>query len=116
MSKKKVLRFRKKYEESILSRKKRTTIRLRTRLKVGDDVVIRAGKEDIADAVITSVKTTKIKDLTDEHAIKDGFNSREELINELESIYGKLQEDTEVKILEFDLTCKRPRKEGKKGS
>ncbi|HIE23347.1 MAG TPA: ASCH domain-containing protein [Candidatus Korarchaeota archaeon] len=110
MSKKKVLHFKKKYEESILSRKKRTTIRLRTRLKAGDDVVIRAGGEDIADARITSVKTTKIKDLTDEHAIQDGFDSKEELINELESIYGKLNEDTEVKILEFDLMRKRHRR------
>ncbi len=111
MSRKKVLHFKKKYEESILSRKKKTTIRLRTRLKVGDDVVIRAGGEDIANAKITSVRITKIKDLTDEHAIRDGFNSKEELLNELESIYGKLNEDTEVKILEFDLT---KRKSGKK--
>ncbi|RLG48598.1 MAG: hypothetical protein DRN90_00405 [Thermoproteota archaeon] len=111
MSKKKVLHFREKYEDMILSRKKRTTIRLRTNLKVGDDVVIRAGKKDIADAKITSVRTTKIKDLTDEHAIKDGFYSKEELINELESIYGKLDEDTEVKILEFNLLRVRLRKE-----
>jgi len=111
MSKRKVLHFRKKYEDAILSRKKRTTIRLRTTLRVGDDVVIRAGKEDIADAKITSIRTTRIRDLTDEHALKDGFHSKEELINELESIYGKLDEDTEVKILEFNLVRKISRKE-----
>ena len=111
MSKRKVLRFKKKYEKSILSRKKKTTIRLRTELKVGDDVINRAGREDIADARITSVRTAKIKDLTDEHAMQDGFGSREELINELESIYGKIDEDTEIKILEFRLTRKRSKKE-----
>ncbi len=110
MSKKKVLHFRKKYEDSILSRRKRTTIRLRTGLKEGDNVVIRTGNKDIADAKITSVVTTKIKDLTEEHAIKDGFSSRQELIKELESIYGKLDEDIEVKILEFSLIRMRSKK------
>ncbi len=97
------LKFRKKYREAIISERKVTTIRLNTKLKPGDVVDVIVGEERIGKATVEDVSESSIGDLTDEHAKRDGFSSRDELIKELFSIYGKLKSDTKVKIIKFKL-------------
>ncbi len=97
------LKFRKKYKDAIVSERKVTTIRLNTKLKPGDVVDVIVGDERIGKATVEDVSESSIGDLTDEHARRDGFSSRDELIKELFSIYGKLNLDTKVKIIKFKL-------------
>ncbi len=100
------LKFRKKYKEAIISERKTTTIRLETKLKPGDVVDLIVGEENLGKAEVKDVKEATIEGLTDEHAKRDGFSSKEELLRELYSIYGKLKSDTKVKIIEFNLIRK----------
>ncbi len=97
----KVLKFRKKYREKIISGEKMTTIRLETRLKPGDTVLVKAGNETIGTAKIIGVTDRKLKDLTEEDAGLDGFRSLKELKAELKDIYGPLDEETTLKLVRF---------------
>ena len=73
-------------------------------MRVGEVVDVVAGRTHIGSAVITSVEVKKVSQLTDEDARLDGFGSREELLSELRSIYGRAVTDsTEVKVIRFRL-------------
>ncbi len=104
----KKLKFKGKYKESILSGKKRTTIRRETKLKPGDRVVIESGEEAIGEALIKEVLSIKVEELTDEHAREDGFSNLGELLGELRSIYGNqvLKRGTRLKLIRFDMESK----------
>lgn len=97
----KVLKFRKKYKDKIISGKKTTTIRLETKLKPGDTVFVKAGNETIGTAKIIGVTDRKLKDLTEEDAGLDGFRNLRELRAELKDIYGPLNEETTLKLVRF---------------
>ncbi len=100
--KRKKLIFKKDYGRDLLERKKQTTIRLYSPLKKGDEVEIIAGSVRLGTAKIVDVEVKKLKELTDEDARADGFESREKLIRELRKIYGrKISESSEVKIIRF---------------
>lgn len=89
------------YAEKILEGAKTTTIRLgRVRTRY-DEIIIHSGGRPIAKAVITSVRYKRVRDLTDEDARKDGFGSREELIEALRKAYGDVGPDSMVTIIEF---------------
>ncbi len=101
---KKKLIFKQMYGPDILEGKKTSTIRLYSPVKKGDVVEIRAGKVRIGTAVIEDVEVKEVRELTDEDASRDGFNSREELIKALRKIYGKrISNTTEVKLIKFRL-------------
>ena len=101
---KKKLIFKQMYGPDILEGKKTSTIRLYSPVKKGDVVEIRAGKVRIGTAVIEDVEVKEVRELTDEDAGRDGFNSREELIKALRKIYGKrISNTTEVKLIKFRL-------------
>ncbi len=97
----KVLKFRRKYKDKIVSGEKTSTIRLETRLKPGDTVLVIAGSETIGTAKILGVTDRKFKDLTEEDAGLDGFRSLQELRAELKDIYGPLNEETTLKLVRF---------------
>jgi len=99
----KKLKFRKRYAQKILSGEKVTTIRLETDLRPGDEVLIVAGDEPVAKAVIKSVVSKRVSELTDEDAVRDGFTRKKDLMRALRSIYGEIGEGDEVKIVEFEL-------------
>ncbi len=104
MTKIKKLIFKQRYGADILEGKKSSTIRLTSSLKKGDIVEIRAGNIKIGTAVIEDVEVKEVRDLTDEDAKKDGFSSKEELVEALRRIYGKkISENTEVKLIKFKL-------------
>lgn len=80
------LTFSGKFAGEILKGKKRATIRKRVNLKPGDLAFVHSGGEIIGIAKITSVEERKIEELTDEDAKLDGFESREEMMRELERL------------------------------
>jgi hypothetical protein len=100
---KKKLNFKKEYAESIVSGRKRTTVRLSTTLRAGDRVEIVAGGISLGTATIESVRVKKLGELTDNDAREDGFTRKEELIRALKDIYrGKgLSASTKVKVIRF---------------
>ncbi|MEM4831754.1 MAG: ASCH domain-containing protein [Sulfolobales archaeon] len=104
MVNRKRLIFREAYGDSIALGVKVATVRLNSSVKVGEIVDIFAGRSYLGSAVITGVEVKKVSQLTDEDARLDGFRSREELVRELRSIYGRsLTDSTEVKVIRFKL-------------
>ena len=96
------LEFSGNYRDLLLSGKKRATIRKRiSKLKEGDKVFVHCGGEIIGKARILSIEKKKIDEITDEDAILDGFNSRDELLNELRRIYG---DEDEFYVIKFELS------------
>ncbi len=109
MAGRKRLLFKKEFAPRIVSGSKTSTIRLRSDLRVGDEVEVIAGGVRLGTAKIESIEVKKVRELTDEDARTDGFSNREQLVRTLKRLYrGRgLSEATEVKLIRFRL------KEGK---
>ncbi|MEM0486796.1 MAG: ASCH domain-containing protein [Sulfolobales archaeon] len=104
MVKRRRLIFKEVYGDSIALGVKVATVRLNSSVKVGEVVDVFAGRSYLGSAVITGVEVKKVSQLTDEDARLDGFRSRDELVRELKSIYGRsLTDSTEVKVIKFKL-------------
>jgi len=99
----KVLKFKGKYKDLIISGRKRSTIRMETILNPGDLVYLEAGEERIGEAIIREVRELSLEELDDYLAREDGFQSVEDLINELASIYGDEIFNRRLKMIKFDL-------------
>jgi len=95
-----------RFVEALMNGVKRATIRLGHVVPRYREVIIHGGGRPVAKAVITNVIYKKVRDLTDEDAKKDGYNSVKELIEDLERIYNrKISPDEEVTIIEFEVTA-----------
>lgn len=80
---------------------KSTTIRL-GRLRLSHRVLtLHGGGRDVAKVEVTGVKYKKVRDLTDEDARRDGFESLEALLEALKRMYKGLDPDDTVTILEL---------------
>ena len=82
------LEFKRRFGELIRDGRKRATIRTKTNLKVGDEVLVHSGGKIIGKAVIESIEAKSFEELSDDDAVDDGFTNREELIKELRKLYG----------------------------
>jgi len=82
------LEFKDRYRDLLISGKKRATIRVQCPYKKGQKVYVHCGGEIIGVARITDIEEKRIDELTEEDAKEDGFESLEELINEIKKIYG----------------------------
>ena len=82
------LEFKEKYLKSLLSGKKRATIRTSTNLKPGDIVFVHCGGKIIGKAEVNSVEEKFVEELTEEDAKADGFSNLKELKRELKKLYG----------------------------
>lgn len=94
------------YKTKILKGKKSTTIRYGSyEAKPGREIyiVVRPSDTAIAKVRIKGVSKKKVKELTDEDARKDGFGNVRELLKTLKGIYGELDVEDEVNIIEFEL-------------
>lgn len=89
------------YVEAILENKKSATIRLGIVKPKYNEIIIHGGGRPIAKAIIEGVIYKKIRELTDEDAILDGFQSKDELIHELKRLYGYVSESDYVTIIQF---------------
>ncbi|MEM2511369.1 MAG: ASCH domain-containing protein, partial [Candidatus Methanomethylicia archaeon] len=89
----KVLRFKGRFKEDILSGRKTTTIRKYSKLKPGEVVKIEVGGEIIGKAEIKKIIRKEFRDLTVKDALNDGFKSLHELKKTLCLLYGKICEN-----------------------
>ncbi|NOZ88304.1 MAG: ASCH domain-containing protein [Crenarchaeota archaeon] len=91
------------YVDDILSGRKRATIRLgRVRVKY-DELIVHGGGRPVAKVRVKNVVYKKVRDLTLEDALKDGFSSVEELLQALRKAYGEIRPDDYVTIIEFEV-------------
>ena len=93
--------LRKKYLDKLLTGEKKSTIRLGMYVPKYHEVIIHSGGKPICIAKITRVTYKKIKDLTDEDAVRDGFGNLKALLNELKKIYGSIRPEEIVTIIEL---------------
>ena len=99
----KKLFFDRAYKDQILSGRKTTTVRKGRRkdFKEGDVVEIICGNESLGLAYIEKIEYKKLKDLTREDAISDGFSSRRKLKEALKKHYKDINSETDVTIIYF---------------
>ncbi len=96
------INFDAEYVESILEGKKMTTIRKGIKsYPVGRIVELTVNYKPFARARVVKVVVKRVRDLTDEDAVRDGFNGRDQLINALRRIYGEIKESDLVTIVHF---------------
>ena len=93
------LEFKEKYLKKLLSGEKTVTIRRRAYVKPNDVVFVHCGGKIIGKAKIKEVKKIKREELNEEIAKKDGFNSFEDFIKEINSYYS----DQELYLIKFEL-------------
>ncbi len=96
------INFDSEYVNAILEGKKVTTIRKGIKTyPVGRIVDLTVNNKTFAKAKIDKVVVKRVKELNDEDAKKDGFESRDELIRALKRIYGSVRDEEFVTIVHF---------------
>ncbi|MEB3807187.1 MAG: ASCH domain-containing protein [Desulfurococcales archaeon] len=90
------------YAGKLFSGEKRATVRLGIVRVRRPEVIIHAGGRPVAKARIREIVVKQVKDLTDDDARLDGFESREELLKELKRVYGDIGPDDYVSVIIFD--------------
>jgi len=80
-----------------------TTIRLGIIRPKYREVFIHSGGMVVAKAKIVNVLYKRVHELSDEDALADGFNNRDELIKELRRIYGNVNDNDWVTILTLEV-------------
>jgi hypothetical protein len=91
------------FVKPILEGVKKATIRLGIVVPKYDEIIIHGGGRPIAKARITEIIHKKVSELTDSDAALDGFSSREELIEALKKVYGRVSPDDVVTIIKFEV-------------
>lgn len=98
----KYLMIKGKYLTDLLKGNKTTTIRLGIVVPKFKEIIIHSKGIPIAYAEIVGIKHKKISELSDREVKEDGFKNKEELIRELESIYGhKIRRNEWVTIIKL---------------
>ncbi len=92
-----------KYVEALLSGRKKATIRVGIVKPKYNELIVHGGGRPVAKVRVTNIVYKKVRDLTDDDAKLDGFSSKEELINELEQVYGPIRPEDNVTIIEFEV-------------
>ncbi len=95
------LNFDSEYLELLVNGEKRSTIRLKTRLRPGDLVDVYAGESYVGIAKILEVRSKKMSELNDRDARVDGFKSLKELKKALKKHYGYIPDNTRLSIIYF---------------
>lgn len=92
------------FADKLLSGRKTTTIRIGLVRPKYREVIIHGKGRPLAKAVITNVTYKKVSELTNEDALRDGFNSVSELLDALRKVYGDVRLDDIVTIIELEVT------------
>ncbi|MGB9786755.1 MAG: ASCH domain-containing protein [Infirmifilum sp.] len=98
----KTLSFRLRYLEKILRGEKTTTIRKGILQPQSDEVFLESGGQIYGEARVKSLRFTRVSELTKDDALKDGFNSLEDLLDALKEIYPDIKEDDWVTIISLE--------------
>ncbi len=98
------INFDEEFVEPIVSGRKVTTVRRGIKsYPVGRVVELTAGGNTFALAKVKKVVVKRIKELSDEDARRDGFESRDELLSALKKIYGDVKENEFVTVVHFEV-------------
>ncbi len=104
------INFDGKFVDMILEGKKRSTIRKGIKIyKRGVVVELTAEGKSFGKARITKVVVKRVSELSDSDAIRDGFTSKEELLDELKRIYGGIDEDEFITVIHFEFVDLGPK-------
>jgi len=99
----KKIHFAKEYKEKILKGKKVSTIRLgKRKYSIGEVVELIVENKTFAKAKIKNVEYLTLKELSEEDARKDGFESKRKLLKALKKHYPKIKENSVVTRIEFE--------------
>ena len=98
----KFLHFKKKYLEQVLSGGKVTTIRRGIVTPSGDRVYLVCNGRVLGEARISSLRFVRFGDLTDADARRDGFESKDKLVEALREIYPSISKDDWVTIITLE--------------
>jgi hypothetical protein len=96
------LSFKAKYIDQLFNGEKTTTVRRGIVTPRYDVVYIESNGKIHGTARVKYVRYTKLGELTNDDAVKDGFSSKEELINALKEIYPDIGKDEWVTIISLD--------------
>ena len=95
-----------KYVDLILSGKKTATIRKGYWVPKFKEIILHGGGRPFAVAEITDVIYKKLRELSNEEVLEDGFSSKDELVKELRKAYGDVHENDLVTIIKFKVKKK----------
>lgn len=99
------INFDAEFVEKIINGEKITTVRRGIKsYPVGRIVELTSDGKRFAIAKVKKVVVKRVRELTDEDAIRDGFKSRNELISALKRIYGDLRDDEFVTVVHFEVS------------
>jgi len=98
------INFDEEFVDLIIKGEKTTTVRRGIKsYPVGRLVELTVNYKPFTLAKVKKVVVKRVKELTDEDAKRDGFNTRDELISALKRIYGDIADDEFVTIVHFEL-------------
>ncbi len=92
------------YADKLLSGEKVTTIRLGLFKPKYEEVIVHGRGRPLAKARIRLVEYKLVRELTEEDAKRDGFDSLEDLLGALRRVYGGFSPDDRVTILHLEIT------------
>lgn len=93
--------MKKEFAELVLAGVKTTTIRLGIVKPKRKRVILHGGGKVLAELEITGVEVKRVCDLTDEDAKEDGFQNKNQLLQNLNEIYGSIRPSDKVTIIKF---------------
>ena len=98
------INFDEEYVNLILSGRKKSTVRKGIKsYETGKIVYLKASSRPFAKARITKAVVKRVGELSDEDARMDGFENREELLEALKKIYGRISDSDIVTVVRFEL-------------
>ncbi len=91
------------YVDLILRGLKKATIRIGIIKPRYNEIIIHGGGRPIAKIRIKNIRYKKVRELNDADAHLDGFKNKQELLENLKRMYGKIHDDDIVTIIEYEL-------------
>lgn len=95
--------MKKKYVDPLLSGLKKATVRLGIVKPKFRELILHSDGRPVAKVLVRNIYYKRIYELNDEDAAKDGYSSVQELIRDLERIYGKIPIDAYVTVMELEV-------------
>ncbi len=92
-----------RYVDLILSGRKTATIRLGVVKPKYEEMIVHGGGKPVAKIRVKRVVVKRVSELTDEDARLDGFETKDQLLEELRKHYGGLSDNDRVTIIEFEV-------------
>lgn len=98
------INFDAKFVDQIIDGRKRTTVRKGIKVfRRGEVVELTSDGKTFGRAKIVKVLVKRVSELSDGDAELDGFPSKDELLRELERIYGDVRGEDLISIIHFEV-------------